>query len=471
MLKTIRQTIKRFNMLAPQDGVVVGLSGGADSVVLLAALAALSAELGISVYAAHINHNLRSEAMCDEGFARRFCDERGIPFFVFNADVKGAASREKLSIEESGRKLRYQYLHQAMEHFGAKKIAVGHHSDDNAETILLNLFRGAGLRGLCGIPPVNGKIIRPLLEIKRNDIETYARENNLNFVTDETNAESDYSRNYVRNKIIPVIQEHFDDSVAATMAKNALAMRADEDFLDTTARQIFENMCRQFGAPARDAHTLPCQPSSEITLSIPVLLSHPTALITRIIRQAIATLRGPEALKDIKSIHIQSILDIAQGRTGREANLPDFTVKREYENLVLFKNIQSFVDYNSYALTPDIPIKILSTQIILTFKSPPINQFYCTHAFNYDNVDTILEVRTRRPGDRITLSGGTKKLQDFFTDTKTPKSQRDQILLLADGSNIIWIMDRHNRTNTAYKPIQGKRTCWVMICPGFDIKV
>jgi len=237
MLKTVRHTIKRFNMLDPGDGVLVGLSGGADSVALLAALAALRKELGISVFAAHVNHNLRGAAQHDEEFARRICDGMGIPIAVFQADVAGYAAREKLSTEESGRKLRYQYMHQALEKFGAVKIATGHHADDNAETILLNLFRGAGLKGLCGIPPVNGNIIRPLLEVSRKDIESYAQENGLPFIIDETNAESDYSRNYVRNKIIPVVQGHFGENVTATMAKNALGMRVDEEFLSAAANE------------------------------------------------------------------------------------------------------------------------------------------------------------------------------------------------------------------------------------------
>jgi len=454
MLKTIRQTIKNYNMLTLGDRVLVGLSGGADSVVLLAVLMALREEFGITVCAAHVNHGLRDAAINDEGFARRFCEERGIPFFAFQADVKGLASDEKLSIEEAGRKLRYKYLHQGLAKLGATKIATGHHADDNAETVLLNLFRGAGLKGMCGIPPVNGKIIRPLLEVSRKEIEAYAYENGIPFITDKTNAESDYSRNYIRNKIIPVIQAHFGETVATTMAKNALALRADEDFLETTAKTAFDMLNMQ-----------PMDAPTTITLPINELLSHPPALTTRIIRQAIATIRGEEALINIQSTHIKSILDIAQGQTGREASLPGFKALREYENLIFHKHPQNPTQGYSYPLSPGTPIMLYSASITLSLQKPSKNQFdCCTQAFNYDKVEGVLELRTRRAGDKISLSGtGTKKLQDYFTDTKTPKSQREQTLLLADGNNILWIMDKHNRTSAAYKPVQGQQTCWVTV--------
>jgi len=451
MHKTILNTIKQHNMLTPGDRVLVGLSGGADSVVLLAVLTSLCKEWEISVCAAHINHNLRSAAMDDEKFAQRICEKMGIPFLAFNADVKGLAGKEKLSIEEAGRKLRYQYLNQGLLQLNATKIAMGHHADDNTETILLNLFRGAGLKGLCGIPPVNGQVIRPLLEVSRKDIEAYASENSLCFITDETNAENDYSRNYIRNKIIPAIQGHFGVNVSATIAKNALGMRADEDFLDTAAKKAFDALHPPLSHP---------NPVS-ISLKINELLTHPPALTNRLIRHAITILRN-EALRDIQSAHIQSIIDIAQGRTGRAVSLPGFTAMREYENLILQKNELPKTDY-SYPIFPNIPVSTPYVTVNLTLHESPKNQSCCTHAFNYDKVHA-LELRTRRPGDKITLAGtGTKKLQDYFTDTKTPKSQRDQVPLLADGSNILWIMDRHNRINTAFKPISGKKTCWITV--------
>jgi len=176
MLSTVRETIRKYNMLTHGDGVVVGLSGGADSVTLLSVLVALRDKLEITVYAVHINHNLRGEsALHDQRLAQSLCNDLGVPFFAYHADVKGYAAKYKLGIEEAGRKLRYQYLHQVMTKLGAQKIAVGHNANDNTETVLLNLFRGTGLKGLCGIPPTNGVVIRPLLEVSRGHIDAYVK--------------------------------------------------------------------------------------------------------------------------------------------------------------------------------------------------------------------------------------------------------------------------------------------------------
>jgi len=463
MLNTVRHTIKQYNMLTRGDGVVVGLSGGVDSVVLLTVLIALRAELELSVFAVHVNHNLRSAARHDEEFVRLLCEERDIPLFVCKADVKDFAKAQKKSIEEAGRKLRYNFLQQGLEKFGAHKIATGHHAGDNAETVLLNLFRGAGLTGLCGMPPVNGQVIRPLLEVRREDIEAYAKENGLHFVTDATNAESDYSRNYVRNKIIPVITEHFGDSVTATIARNALGMRPEDALLSSSATEALRKITSSNVLQVCESMS-PAFDTSKILLQIDGLLALPPALTGRVIRQAIAILRGEQALSDIQSTHIQSILEIAQGRSGREVSLPGFIAGREYANIVMQLSDKKPDTGFCYPLTPGTPVYVHLKSITLTMKSPQKKPFYCTHSFNYDKVDNVLELRTRRPGDKIVLEGvGTKKLQDYFTDTKTPKSERDRIPLLADGSNVLWIMDEHNRTSAAYSPENGQTTCWVTV--------
>jgi len=452
MIKTVARTIRQYNMLSPGDGVVVGLSGGADSVALLSALLTLQEELQLTIYAAHINHNLRGRAARkDERLARLLCDKLDVPFFAFQGDVWGYAWENKMGTEEAGRKLRYKYLYQCMEECGAQKIAVGHNQEDNAETVLLNLFRGTGLRGLCGIPPVNGKIIRPILEVSRKEIETYIKENRLPFAKDKTNFSSDYSRNFIRNEITPKIRKHFGDKTSAKMAKSAMLLRADEEALTAIAKSKHSDM-----------------PDDVATLCIKTLMSHPLAITRRIIRETIAGLRGEKGLEDIESVHIEAIIDIAQGYTGREASLPDFKARREYENLVLYISPENIQLGFCYTLSPDTPIHIPPMTIILTLHSPgeknhmPAQSHY-TQSFNYVKVNKPLEIRTRRPGDKITLPGGTKKLQDYFTDTKTPRAQRDAIPLLAHGSDILWIMDKHNRVSTAYQPEEGQKTCEITV--------
>jgi len=481
MLDIVHETISKYDMLAPGDGVIVGLSGGADSVVLLAVLLDMGKELNLQVYAVHVNHNLRgAAARQDEGFARLFCESRGVPFFACQADAKGYAAKNKLGIEEAGRKLRYEFLRAKMQELGATKIAVGHNQDDMAETVLMNLFRGASLKGLGGIPPVNGEIIRPLIDVSRREIETYAAENRLDYVHDQSNFEVDYNRNYVRNEIMPLVRGRFGEAVVGTIARNARHMRADEDALTSTARQAFNEMAKVG--------------SQSITLPIDHLLSHPTAIVSRVVRLSISHLRGME---DITSGHVESVIDIAQGSTGRRVSLPGITARREYGDLVIAGSQEDETADFCHELIPGIPVEICDSIVVLSIgcnlhavgagssrpslpqkhshghtcqqsakdissgredPAPTTPTQYYTQAFNYDKVNQQLQLRTRRPGDKITLPGGTKKLQDYFTDTKTPKSIRNQIPLIADGENILWIMDKHNRTNTAYQPKEGQKS-------------
>jgi len=413
-------------MLAPDESVVVGLSGGADSVSLLFALK----EIGITLYATHINHNLRSAAAGDETFVRQLCKDWNIPLLVYQADVETFAKINKLGIEEAGRNLRYKYLHQSLIHFNAKKIALGHNQDDNAETVLLNLFRGTGLKGLCGIPPVNGPIIRPLIEVSRGSIEAFTKKNKLVCIIDETNNQSDYSRNFIRNNITPLIRQHFGENTPSTIARNAHLLRFEEEALEAITNKKKEATNK---------------------INIKNLLSHPIAITRRIIRQCIHDLRGESALKDITQQHIDSIIDIAKGQSGREVSLPGFTAYKEYDSLKLCSQKETSIANHKLNLTFTLSL------------TPPQNQTHCTESFNYDMVYMPLELRTRLPGDKIKLPGGTKKLQDYFTDTKTPKAMRDTTPLLAHGNDILWIMDKHNRINTAYQPVEGQRICWVTI--------
>jgi len=467
MLKTVASTIQQYNMLSPGDGVVVGLSGGADSVTLLSALHSLKEKLQLTIHAAHINHNLRGRASRkDERLARLLCEKLWVPFFVFQANVWEYARENKIGTEEAGRKLRYQYLHQCMAECNAHKIAVGHNQDDNAETILLNLFRGTGLKGLCGIPPVNGQIIRPLLEVSRKDIDAYVKENGLPFAKDKTNFSSNYSRNYIRNQITPKIRKHFGDKTSTTMAKNAMLLRADEEALSTiTDWEVKRMMAYNFAEKKRmPSYVL----ESEVSLSINELLAQPLAIVRRIIRKTINNLRGEFGLEDIQSTHIEAIIDLAHGKSGREVSLPGFKARREYENLVLHKSQENTHPGYCYTLSTDSPVHIPPLTITLTLgplgsknieKDSASTLSHCTQAFNYDKVRGPLEIRNRRPGDKITLSSGTKKLQDYFTDTKTPRNQRDTTPLLADGSNILWIMDKHNRVSVAYQPQDNQAIC------------
>lgn len=217
--------------------VLVALSGGRDSVALLCALMELSKEEGFAVVAAHYNHHLRKTAGRDEDFVRSFCAGRGIPLAVGGGDVAAFAREMGLSTEEAARTLRYRFLEETAEQMGADFIATAHHAGDNAETVLMNLLRGTGLRGLGGIPPVRGRIIRPLLAVSRDEINNYMEKNALPYVEDETNARTVYTRNRLRHELLPLLEEISPGSTGR-IALAAERLRQDEDFLRQQAEGV-----------------------------------------------------------------------------------------------------------------------------------------------------------------------------------------------------------------------------------------
>lgn len=240
MLNRICKFIEENNMLHSGDTVICGLSGGADSVCLLLVLSELKEQLGISLEALHVNHSLRgTESDSDEEFCRRLCQKLDIPFSAGRCDVNAFARENSFSCEEAARKLRYGIF---AAHSKGKKIATAHNANDNLETIILNLARGTGLKGLTGIPPVRGNIIRPLLEISRSEIEGFLKSRRQEFVTDSTNLTEDYTRNKIRHKIIPVIEE-INSSAVATTVKSSGTLRDENQFIENAVRDACKK-CR-----------------------------------------------------------------------------------------------------------------------------------------------------------------------------------------------------------------------------------
>jgi len=408
--------------------IVVGLSGGADSVALLHILLEEH-----QVFAAHVNHNLRGEdSDGDEQFVRELCEKLGVPLEVFSVNVKACAEENRLGTEEAARKLRYEALEQARIKFSADKIAVGHNADDNAETVLMNLCRGAGLKGLCGIPPENGRIIRPLLNKSRAELEEYLRERNIAYITDMSNFSSEFLRNRVRNIVMPVLECEIGASTKKAIARSAKLLRDDEEFIEEAARKYFRKVT--FDGRVEN--------SKKIALNTEKLNTLPPAIKRRVIRLAVAEVRE-ESLLDISVAHISAVSELAQGHSGRELHLPGVIVSKEYESLIFC------------CIREEKSNSILNLKIKISH-SPDSSDFHCTKAFLYDKITESLSLRTRRAGDRITLKSGdgrffTKKLQDFFTDKKIPKSERDNIPLVAHGSDILWILAEKDYVNASFE--------------------
>ncbi|MDR1663683.1 MAG: tRNA lysidine(34) synthetase TilS [Clostridiales bacterium] len=507
MLNTVRKTIRKYKMLDKGSRVVVGISGGADSVALLLALIELRVEWDIEIYAAHVNHHLRGgDSDGDEAFARELCERLSVPFYRYNADVKGYAATEKISLEEAGRRLRYAYFGQTIEEIkkaeAAKlteapeqddplagmtppvyKIAVAHSLDDSAETVLLNLFRGTGLKGLCGIPPArDAVIIRPLIETTRGQIENFLRERGQPYRVDGSNADPAYTRNRVRHQILPVIKDAFGESAANRMVRGASLLRDDEDFLSQAAKEAYES-CKISALSRAD--------EKEIFLDIGKLSSLHPAILRRALREAVGAVGG---LRDIGATHIKSVVSVVYGQTGKTAELPNgIRGERIYGNLKIFRVIPAHMSGSAdgrpvsesggaprpaasafyFALETGQPVYIptVSKTILLTAAEPPdfggkFPESLCTKISRYDRIKLSFVLRSRLPGDYIYLKNvGRKKIQDYFTDRKVPRDCRDKIPLLAmeNDSEILWIIDGNSRINARYEPDEGEKCIFVSV--------
>ncbi len=415
MKEKVIETIKKFNMLKHGDSVVIGLSGGADSVSLAHILLGLKDEYSLELTAVHVNHNIRTTgALNDQRFVEDFCKKHSLPLKVFSIDVKKTAAENSLTLEEAGRQQRYL----AFDNINADKTAVAHNLNDNAETMIMRLCRGTGIKGLAGILPVRGNIIRPLIMCSRNEIETYCRENGLDYCIDETNLETDYTRNKIRRLVLPLLEE-INPNTVDILGKSARIFRQENAFLEKTARQAYEN-CRSGGGLSAEGLK---------QLDLPILY--------RVLRLACENSVG---LKDIGLEHIELIRELLYRPSGKKIMLPKgLTVFREYDNIV-FSTDNSDTDI---ILDYDSPVKINGREYIIS------RQKYATEkpiGIFCEKKGPEWHIRTRKSGD-VFIRGDNKcmKLKKHLIDKKIPVSQRDTLLLLAEGKNIYYIEGMKNK--------------------------
>lgn len=440
MKNKVLATIKKYNMLQKGDGVVIGLSGGADSVSLISVLNELAPMLDLRLYAVHLNHGIRGdEARRDESFSRELCAKLGIKIFVFTKDVPCEAQQRSMTVEEAGRAIRYELFNKVLEETLSTKIAVAHNMNDNAETVLMRLCRGTGIKGLGGISPVRDNIIRPLIEVKRSQIEVYCAEKGLNYCTDSTNLVSDYTRNKIRLTLIPWLEQNLNPSVCEGINKTSVFMREEDEYLDNLAENAYQNC-------AEEKNSLNCH----------ALLSYPPVIRRRVVRKLFA--QYVKSLKDISSEHIQAVCDLSENKSGASLSLPySLTARKEYDSLVLEKTKpkpQPFC-YNLELNTP-VFIKEMDGFVAIYNKKTEISgKLLYTNCFGCDIMNNSLCLRSRRNGDKIYLNGidGSKKLKKLFNDLKINHDRRESIPLLAMENEILWICGL--RTNDKYKRSDG----------------
>ncbi|HIC95925.1 TPA: tRNA lysidine(34) synthetase TilS, partial [Candidatus Bipolaricaulota bacterium] len=442
MRTKVRQTIEDHRMLSPGERVLVAVSGGVDSIVLLHLLHELQGELGISLAVGHLDHRIRGEeARADAEFVAKEAEKLKLPLVLEESDVPRYAEERGLSLEEAAREVRYQFLEEAAEKVGAAKIALGHHRDDLVETLLLNLIRGTGLSGLRGIAPVRGKFIRPLIGCSREEIIAFARERGLEYRQDRTNLEQRFLRNRVRMELLPLL-EGYRPGVAARLARTARMLGEAADYLEELAR-------------GRLAKLVLAQREGELVLDRGKFLREEPFLQSLILREAVRSLRG--SLRDLGFEHLQKMRELSARKEGEaEFHLPgEICFLRRGERLILGKGRAKPRRAEPPAYAFELPLRLgenLFNEIgwrftleeveparvrALEFDRDPLKA-----VINRDRIDGPLSVRNWRPGDRFRPLGmeGTKKLQDLFIDEKVPREERSRIPLVCDRQGIIWVV-------------------------------
>jgi tRNA(Ile)-lysidine synthase len=446
MLTTVRKTIKKHNMLRKGDHVLVGVSGGADSVALLAALNHLRPAWGLTLTAAHFNHKTRAaESDRDEAFVRTLCKSIGIAV-VCDSLNKGTRPRG-LSTEDFLRRRRYGFFEKARRNVGADRIALGHHQGDQAETVLMNVIRGAGLAGISGIPPVRnaGTIIRPLIDCPRRAIVDYLAGKGLSFIDDSSNTDERFLRNRIRASLMPELEKRYNPSIHEALCRLADVLRAENDYITREAQLRLAHW--------RDGRV------QEKPLEVPIAelkVLHP-ALQRRAILEIARAVSAEDAAIGFE--HVQAVLALAGGTNpGGSLDLPGgILVKRKYGLLEFHRaagpgrrphsGVAPGDATETFSHEVSIPgtVRIESLGISLRFRElrrvPSVLSAQRKAYLDLDRIAFPLVVRSVSAGDRIQPLGmkGTRKLKSVFIDEKIPKEQRRTIPVLADGISVLWI--------------------------------
>lgn len=437
MIKKVKQTIEKYNLLDKGDRVVVALSGGPDSTALLIILTQIAEEIGFNLIAAHINHGLRGEESNeDEKYSRDLSEKMGVAFVSHKIDKTDM--KKGVSPEDYYRRQRYSFLNKVAKEQRAKKIALGHNLQDQAETVLLNLLRGSGLEGLKGILPIrDGKFIRPLIEVSRREIIYFLKARGIQYRQDSSNESKKYLRNKIRGELIPYIKEKFNPKIEENLAQTAEILRNEDEFI------------RQYVLEAMDSPYIKRQ-KNLISLSIAYINKLPRAIRLRLFKALLESL-NPEK-NGFSFIHIKSLENLAQRKgSGKRISLPrDIAARREYDNLILErkKTCPKRIEYE-YAIKIPGAINIQARKLTIRLQTTDRdyidwgseNKVY----MDLDKISLPLILRNRRDGDWFQPLGmkGRKKIKTFFIDRKIPRNERDKIMLIADQISVVWIEKMH----------------------------
>ena len=407
MEQKILKAINQYKMLKGVTEITVALSGGADSMALLYALNDLKDQLGFKLYAAHFNHKIRGkEADYDQQFVTLKCEELGVELFIGSADVLDFANKNNMSVELAAREKRYDFLKSVAKGV----VATAHTADDNIETILFNMARGTALKGLCGIPETRDIFIRPLIFCSRADVENYCETRKIQYVTDSTNLCDDYTRNKIRHKVIPVLRE-INSSLCDTVNRTVLALKEDNDFLETLSKQEFSKRFLEDYLILEDFSNL-----------------H-KALALRVIKIFLETKISSNA----HNFHIEKLYEVAQ--KGGKISLPDTMCGYKKDNKLYIEREGTVKQNTQYS------VKFSKIDNNFFEKSEKVNGLFLNNALDCDKIVGELTLRTRQTGDKIKLNrrNGTKTLKKLYTEYSIEQNVRETLPVLADGEGVVWV--------------------------------
>jgi tRNA(Ile)-lysidine synthase len=428
LLERVACFIKENRLILEGQRVMAGVSGGMDSVALLHLLCALRTEFGFVLQAAHFNHGIREESAEEERFVTELCSCWDVPVFVGSADVPALAVKRRCSIEVAAREARHAFFRETMAQYGADRLALAHHADDQAETVLLRLLRGSGAMGLGAMAPANGHIIRPLLCIGRQDIAAYCRDNTLTWREDKSNRDTAIPRNWIRMELLPRVRERLNPEASQAICRAAALLRQDEAFFRPLAEEAL-----------RDA--VPCGGGWAVSVA------SFTGLHPAVRSRALRLLCGRAGRS--RDVGLANIADIeallAQGMSGRRVDLGGGAVAlREAQRLIVLPEMPCAMRFSLPVAVPGETPTPLGMLRMTPLDAPPEELLRHSPLVQYADADALpggIVARTRLPGDTIHPLGapGRRKLQDFLTDRKIGRWQRDSLLLLAHGSDVLWV--------------------------------
>lgn len=432
-----KKTLARFSMIEEGATVLLCVSGGMDSMAMLDVFSSLKGELKIKLVVCHLNHNLRgAEAARDQGFVEKAAKDRGLGFYTKTLN-EGELKEGGGSLQERAREARYVFFVEAAKELNATRIALAHNKDDQAETVLMRILKGSGLKGLGGMPAVREPYIRPLIEVSRAEIEQYVKEHGVGFVEDSSNESTKYFRNQLRLELIPLLEGDYNPAIKEVLVSLSAMAERDYSFIENEAKGLFESTKESEGRRA-------------IVFSRERLIGAHPALSARVFLMAINALKGSS--KEIYSAHVDSFLNlIRSSEPAASVDLPGgLKLRRDYEQVIVELDAEQ-KDASGYEVLLNVPGVTGLGETGESFKAEvlenapdPKEASELAAFFDLDVVeemDGLCVVRTFRAGDRMTPMGlkGHKKIQDIFVDDKVAKLTRAGVPILVCAGELLWV--------------------------------